>query len=64
MLKNFFTQGLNSDLEAYIIPREQLAEKNDKDLTLNEMIKALVKYETRMKDQDSEAKVLAQSAKI
>ena len=26
-LRNFFTQGLNADLEAYIIPREQIAEE-------------------------------------
>lgn len=60
MLKNFFTQGLNADPEAYIIPREQITEDNGKTLTLDKMIKAHVEFETRMKDQESESNAIAQ----
>lgn len=63
MLRIFPVQGLNSDLEAYIILREQLTEENNKDLILDEMIKALIEYETGVKDQDSEIKFLVQNAK-
>lgn len=53
MLKNFSTQGLNSDLEVHIIPREQIAKENAKTLTLDGMIKSLAEYKIRMKDQET-----------
>lgn len=63
MLRNFFSQGLSPELEAYIIPREQLTEENDKDLDLNDMIKSIVEYGTRVKDQEVEKKVVVQRVK-
>lgn len=50
-------------MKIYIISREQIEEENSKDPILDEMIKSLVEYETRMRNQETEAKVLAQKVK-
>ena len=58
IMKTFFIQGLNSDLEAYTTPKKQPIEENNKDLTLNEMKKTLIEYKPKMKDQKSKTKIL------
>lgn len=58
IFQNFFTQSLDTDLEAYVILHEQIAEDNAKTLTLDKIIEALGEFETRMKDQELGVKVL------
>ena len=57
-LRNSFTAGLDPDYEQYILPIEQQFDDTPTPLSVDSMIKKLVDWESRRKDQEPETKAL------